>query len=108
MEIQISISDDRIEISDNAAGISEQNIEDALTYAKYKKIDQKLNLSEFGVGMKNAAFKFSPKWHLITKALNENIEKTYTFDLKNIKENVAGLVPKISTKRLILNFITLK
>ena len=42
-----------------------------------KKIDQnKLNLSEFGVGMKNAAFKFSPKWHLITKALNEKIEKT--------------------------------
>ena len=101
VEIKISISDDRIEISDNAAGISEENIEDALTYAKYKKNTQnKLNLSEFGVGMKNAAFKFSPKWHLITKALNEKIEKTYTFDLKNIKEDVAGLAPKISTKKV--------
>ena len=101
VEIKISISDDKIEISDNAAGISEENIEDALTYAKYKKTDQsKLSLSEFGVGMKNAAFKFSPKWHLITKALNEKIEKTYTFDLKNIKENIAGLAPKISTKKV--------
>lgn len=101
VEIKISINDDRIEISDNAAGISEENIEDALTYAKYRDIDRsQLNLSEFGVGMKNAAFKFSPKWHLITKALDEKIEKTYTFDLKNIKKNVKGLAPKITKKNV--------
>ena len=47
VEIKISISDDRIEISDNAAGISEENIEDALTYAKYKKNTQnKINRNQ--------------------------------------------------------------
>lgn len=101
VEIKISITDDKIEIADNAAGISEENIEDALTYAKYKKTtNNQTNLSEFGVGMKNAAFKFSPKWHLITKALGEDIEKTYSFNLNNLKEGVNGLSPKISSKKV--------
>lgn len=101
VEIKISITDDTIEISDNAAGITEENIEDALTYAKYKKTNtNQTNLSEFGVGMKNAAFKFSPKWHLITKALGENIEKTYSFNLDHIKQEVNGLSPKISSKKV--------
>lgn len=72
----------KIEISDNAAGISVKNFERAFRAAEVP-IDR-AGLSEFGMGMKTAACWFSRMWRVRTSALGENVEREVVFDLSTV------------------------
>ena len=75
----------RITIRDNAAGI----LRDAFPRAFRPAVipPDRSGLSEFGMGMKSAACWFSPRWEVRTKALNEAVERTVTFDIERIVED---------------------
>lgn len=88
-KLRINISFDqnnnRIEIKDNAAGISYSDFPRAFRTAEIPPDNSKL--SEFGMGMKSAACWFTNKWTVRTCALGEDIERLVSFDIKNIVEN---------------------
>ena len=85
----VDVNFKEIVVEKSELDFKDEDIERALTYSDRRELDGKTSgLGEFGVGMKNAAFKFSPKWHLITKALGEKVEKTYTFDLSQAKNRI--------------------
>lgn len=75
----------QIVITDNAAGISENDFPRAFRAAQIP--NDRTGLSEFGMGMKSAACWFAEKWSVRTKAINETIERTIHFDIQNIVEN---------------------
>lgn len=74
-----------IVISDNAAGISGTDFPRAFRAAQVP--EDRSGLSEFGMGMKSAACWFAEKWSVRTKAIDESIERTIYFDVRNIVEN---------------------
>lgn len=85
LKVAISIdtsSPGRITIRDNAAGIPKSLFPRAFRPAVVP-LDNS-GLSEFGMGMKSAACWFSSRWHVRTKALGEDIERTVRFDIANI------------------------
>lgn len=69
-------------ISDNAAGIAEEEYARAFRPAELPP-DQS-GLSEFGMGMKSAACWFAPRWHVETSALGEPVARTIKFDIDSI------------------------
>ena len=75
----------RITIRDNAAGISEAQYERAFRPAAIPADSS--GLSEFGMGMKNAACWFSPQWRVRTSALGEPVERTVRFDIDRIVQD---------------------
>lgn len=75
----------RISIKDNAAGIAAQDFPRAFRPAAVPT--DRTGLSEFGMGMKSAACWFSPHWHVRTKALGEDVERTVRFDVDRIVHN---------------------
>lgn len=86
----------RIVISDNAAGISGGDFNRAFRTAEVPS--DRSGLSEFGMGMKSAACWFAEKWHVRTKALDEELERTIRFDVnKIVKESINSL--EIETRR---------
>lgn len=92
LRVKISISDDAIEITDNAAGISEREYPRAFLPASPPKDTS--GLSEYGLGMKAAASWFSSVWSVRTKAIHESVERTILFDIpKIIKEDIEELEP---------------
>lgn len=72
----------RISIKDNAAGIAYADMPRAFRPAAVPT--DRSGLSEFGMGMKSAACWFSPHWHVRTKALGEDVERTVRFDIDQI------------------------
>lgn len=74
----------RIIITDNAAGISEQDFPRAFRAAHVPT--DRTGLSEFGIGMKSAACWFAENWSVRTKALGESVERTISFDIRDIVE----------------------
>lgn len=72
----------RIVITDNAAGIHEKDYQRALRPAEIPP--NREGLSEFGIGMKSAACWFASEWTVKSIALNENIEMIVNFNLANI------------------------
>lgn len=82
--VEIDISDDGIEIRDNAAGIHECDYSRAFLPASPPPDTS--GLSEFGLGMKAAASWFSRRWTVRTSAIGEPIERTITFDIPEIVE----------------------
>ncbi len=74
-----------ITITDNAAGISDADFPRAFRAAQVP--DDRSGLSEFGMGMKSAACWFARTWSVRTKAVNESIERTISFDVRHIVEN---------------------
>jgi len=89
IEIIIDADNKEIIIKDNAAGISEKEMERAFTPAVEPTGK---GLSEFGMGMKAAGCWFCDFWTVRTKHFNEQFEKNIDFDLKEIiKKNITNL-----------------
>jgi hypothetical protein len=85
LKIDVIIEDQptpRIVIRDNAAGIASSDYQRAFRPAEPPP--DTTGLSEFGMGMKSAAFWFSPKWQVRTKALGESTCATIKMDLADI------------------------
>lgn len=82
VRIDIDPVSSRITISDNAAGITDDDIERALRMAEAPP--DRTRLSEFGMGMKAASCWFSPLWRVKTKALGETHTKSIEFDVASI------------------------
>ena len=82
--------DDIITITDNAAGIDENNWKRALMPGDIPDDNQGLN--EFGMGMKYSAVWLSNKWHLKSKSIYDKFQREVTFDYnKVIKEGLEEL-----------------
>ena len=74
----------RLTIRDNAMGMSEAELSNALYIGKKPEIDS--GLSEFGMGLKTAACWFGDQWAVRTKKLGDATAHTVHFDV----EQVAG------------------
>lgn len=85
VSIEISKTDQRITVRDNAAGIHEEDYGRAFRPAEIPP--DRTGLSEFGMGMKSAACWFAPRWEVRTSALGEAVEKTIRFDVEEIVED---------------------
>jgi|TARA_B110000114_G_scaffold183592_1_gene225209 hypothetical protein len=82
LKISIYISKSKIQIIDNAAGISEKDYTRAFRAAA--RPEKKSGLSEYGMGMKTAACWFAPVWKVKSKALGEKEIKTIKFNIRDI------------------------
>lgn len=69
-------------IKDNAGGISQERLQDALRMSK--KADDTSGLNEYGVGMKTAALWLGHEYTLRTKALDEDFVQEVTFNLEKV------------------------
>lgn len=72
----------QISVRDNAGGITIQDFPRAFRPAAIPP--DRTGLCEFGMGMKSAACWFAPRWHVRTKALGEEVERTVRFDVEKI------------------------
>ena len=93
VEVRVeSVAPGSITITDNAAGISRADFPRAFR-AAHAPPDAK-GLSEFGMGMKSAACWFAKSWDVRTKSLGEVVERTISFDVRDIVANkIEELVP---------------
>lgn len=82
IHVGLDASAGRIEISDNAAGISLKDFPRAFRPAEVPP--DRSGLSEFGMGMKAAACWFTDLWQVRTKALGEPFERIVRFDISDI------------------------
>jgi hypothetical protein len=85
IRIRLDPEGSRIEVSDNAAGISLVDFARAFRPAEIP-LDRS-GLSEFGMGMKAAACWFTDTWHVRTKALGEHVARGVCFDIDSIVSN---------------------
>ena len=98
LAVDIDVSSDipqSITIVDNAAGIAASEVDRALKAAQLPP--DRSGLSEFGVGLKSAAFWFAPKWRVRTSALGEAVEREINFDINAILSTGADHVPILET-----------
>jgi hypothetical protein len=72
----------RIIVRDNAAGIGAEDY--ARAFRPADPPPDRSGLAEFGVGMKSAACWFAADWSVRSKALDEQVERTITFDVNQI------------------------
>lgn len=84
LKVEVVLTDESIEIRDNAAGIAERDY--ARAFLPASPPPDRSGLSEFGLGMKAAACWFARKWSVRTSALGEPHERTITFDIPHIVE----------------------
>jgi len=97
--ININSTENKIVITDNAAGIHQKDFERALKTAEIPPINT--GLSEFGMGMKSAACWFSDYWLVKSTAIGETIERTIIFDVnKIVKEQIEVLDVKNENTKL--------
>ncbi len=90
LTVHLEVEDDRIKISDDAAGIYTDEFPRAFSPAE--RPNDTSGLSEFGLGMKAAACWFASRWTLTTSALGEGVERTVRFDIPAIvKEGMEEL-----------------
>jgi hypothetical protein len=92
LRIDINLNSDKLEISDNASGIDENRLKRGLRPAIKPAVSG--GLSEFGMGMKTAAFWICRKWKIVTKHSESKKEFTVEFDnieiyTKDIRKIVA-------------------
>ena len=91
LHIEIGISNDFIEVQDNAAGIAGADLLRAVR-GEIPPPDAS-GLSEFGTGMKAAAYWFSRRWTISTSALGEPFESIIVFDISKITSLYAERLP---------------
>ena len=72
----------RLEISDNAMGMSQEELNNALRIGRTPEITS--GLSEFGMGMKTAACWFGNSWDLKTKKLGMEQGQSIVFDVETV------------------------
>jgi hypothetical protein len=90
LTISIRIDDERIKISDDAAGIGQKDF--ARAFAPAQRPPDTSGLSEFGLGMKAAACWFSRRWSVTTSAFGEPVERRVAFDVpKIVQEEIEEL-----------------
>lgn len=85
VNIEFDTTNNRIIITDNAAGIHTDDYQRAFRTAEIPPDNTKL--SEFGMGMKSAACWFSNQWEVRTTSLGEEVERTVSFDISKIVED---------------------
>lgn len=100
VNIEFDTTNNRIVITDNAAGIHTNDYQRAFRAAAIPPDNSKL--SEFGMGMKSAACWFSNQWEVRTSSLDEEIERTVSFDISKIVEDKIDELD-ISTKQASKN-----
>jgi len=91
LHVGISVTDDRIEIRDNAAGIALADFPRAFRPATPPP--DTTGLSEFGLGMKAAACWFSRRWTVSTRALGETVQRDIIFDIPRITTDHIDRLP---------------
>ena len=97
VEIEINHIDEKITITDNAGGISSEKYEYAFRAAEIP--DDSTGLNEFGMGMKTASSWLANKWIVITKAVEESVERTIEF---NVDEVVLNNIQELkATERVV-------
>lgn len=94
----------KIVISDNAAGINEHKYESAFMPAKTPENNSGLN--EFGMGLKTAALWLGETWKVNTKALNEGVERTITFNLNEVTANDLEELPIETNEKAVTEHYT--
>ena len=94
IKLKIDNTLNTITIEDNCHGIRDEDLQRAFTTAETPP-DAGDGLSEFGIGMKYAAFHFSPRWKVVTSALGEPKKKTITMDLEKINEGEYKIEPEV-------------
>ena len=98
LEIRIQIEEDRITVSDNAAGINAEDFPRAFLPACPPT--DRTGLSEYGLGMKAAACWFAKHWYVRTTALGEPIERIVRFDVPRIvADNIEDLTAEEKSSR---------
>jgi len=83
--IEINFVDNSIIIRDNAGGIETSKYEYAFRAAEIP--DDNTGLNEFGMGMKTASSWLANKWTVITKAFEEEVERTIQFNVNEVVDN---------------------
>lgn len=88
-ELEVDVSFDRanntLTIRDNAAGIKEENIGDALKTGRTATING-IGLGRYGVGMKAAAFWWGSKLEIITHPIGENVAWQVVVDISGLAD----------------------
>lgn len=82
LDIQISYDRDHLRIFDNAMGMNEAELRQALQIG-IPPADT-TGRSEYGLGMKTAACWFGDKWTVTTKKLGESFEYEATIDVESV------------------------
>lgn len=95
----------KIIITDNAAGIGENKYESAFMPAQTPENNKGLN--EFGMGLKTAACWLGETWTVKTKALNENVERSISFNLNEVIANDLKELPVEITEKEINEHYTI-
>lgn len=78
-------------ITDNAAGIDINHYAHAFKSAETPDDDSGLN--EFGMGLKTAACWLGETWSVRTKALGEDVERVFRFDINEVTDNELKELP---------------
>lgn len=92
LKIEIKLDQNKLEIFDNASGIDQDSLKKGLKPATKPEVLD--GLSEFGMGMKTAAFWMCRKWKIVSKHFESKEEFTVEFDnvqiyTKDIKKVIA-------------------
>lgn len=83
LNIRIEISGRTIILTDNAGGISRDDIQRALKPG-FESAHAPDSLSVYGIGMKSAALWFTEEWSLSTSVLGEPYSLNFRFDLSKL------------------------
>lgn len=78
-----------LRIRDNAMGMSEEELTDALRIGRPPTV--RTGLSEFGMGLKTAACWFGNEWTIRTKKLGEDRGQRITFDVERVASGDSDL-----------------
>ena len=93
LKIAIYVTPSKIQIIDNAAGITQQDFPRAFRAAV--RPENRTGLSEFGMGMKTAAVWFAKKFVVKTKPFDEKELKVVSWDIREIvKDEIEDLKVK--------------
>lgn len=84
-----------IRVTDNAAGIAYDKYQSAFEPAK--KPDNDGGLNEFGMGLKTAACWLGEHWVVTSKALYEDKQRVFSFDLNQVTANDLRTLPVKNT-----------
>ena len=100
LEVRVLYDRDRdtIRVTDNAMGMSLDELDYALQIAKAPQDTS--GRSEFGMGLKTAACWLGDLWTVRTKRLGEEFEHSITFDVEAVASGQTGLEPLSVKKRL--------